>query len=126
MGRPKSMPVDRMSKEGCELTGSCIHAGKGRDARRHGQESVMGFLLLTLVGLLVSTQSTGSQQAGSSLTFDFDFFRTRVQPIFTTKRPGNARCVSCHAFGTTMQLQPLSPDAATWSEEQSRKNRSST
>ena len=66
----------------------------------------MPFLLLTLVGLLVSTQSTGSQQAGSSVTLDFDFFRTRVQPIFTTKRPGNARCVSCHAFGTTMQLQP--------------------
>ena len=77
----------------------------------------MPFLLLTLVGLLVSIQSAGSQQAASSTTLDFDFFRTRVQPIFTTKRAGNARCVSCHAFGTTMQLQPLSPDAATWNEE---------
>ncbi len=82
----------------------------------------MPFLLLTLVGLLVSIQSAGSQQAASSTTLDFDFFRTRVQPIFTTKRAGNARCVSCHAFGTPMQLQPLSPEAATWNEEQSRKN----
>lgn len=82
----------------------------------------MLFFLLTLAGLLVSTPSTGPQQSASSSTLDFDFFRTRVQPIFTTKRPGNARCVSCHAFGTTMQLQPLSLDAATWNEEQSRKN----
>jgi len=82
----------------------------------------MPVLLLTLVHLLVSVQSLSTQQPASSPTLDFDFFRMRVQPIFTTKRPGNARCVSCHAFGTTMQLQPLSPGAATWNEEQSRKN----
>jgi YVTN family beta-propeller protein len=45
-----------------------------------------------------------------------------VQPVFTTKRTGNARCVSCHTFGTPMRLQPLPPGAATWSEEDSRKN----
>ena len=82
----------------------------------------MPFLLLTLVGLLVSIQSTGSQQAASSTTLDFEFFRIRVQPVFTTKRPGNARCVSCHAFGTPMRLQPLTPDSGTWNEEESRKN----
>jgi YVTN family beta-propeller protein len=42
--------------------------------------------------------------------------------VFTTKRPGNARCVSCHAFGTPMRLQPLPTDSGTWTEEQSRKN----
>jgi YVTN family beta-propeller protein len=62
------------------------------------------------------------QAAPSSTTLDFEFFKTRVQPIFTTKRPGNARCVSCHVTGTPMRLQPLTPGAATWNEEQSRRN----
>src|SRR5262249_41225489 len=39
-----------------------------------------------------------------------------------TKRPGHARCVSCHSTGTTMRLQPLPPGSATWSDEDSRKN----
>src|SRR5499427_7965858 len=53
---------------------------------------------------------------------DFEFFKTQVQPIFLAKRPGHARCVSCHTAGTPMRLQPLSPGSATWDEEQSRKN----
>ena len=32
------------------------------------------------------------------LHLDFEFFKTRVQPIFTTKREGHARCISCHAL----------------------------
>jgi len=74
------------------------------------------------VGLLVTAFAMRAQQPAPTPSLDFEFFRTRVQPVFTTKRPGNARCVSCHAFGTTMQLQPLTPGAATWNEEQSRKN----
>jgi YVTN family beta-propeller protein len=82
----------------------------------------MLLLLTAVVGLLCSASSVRAQQAASPPSLDFEFFRTRVQPVFTTKRPGNARCVSCHVFGTTMQLQPLAPGSATWNEEQSRKN----
>ncbi len=53
---------------------------------------------------------------------DFEFFRTRVQPIFLAKREGHARCVACHSAGTPMRLQPLSTGATMWSEEESRKN----
>src|SRR4030095_1810917 len=60
--------------------------------------------------------------SSSSASLDFDYFRARVQPIFTTKRDGNARCVSCHSFGTPMRLQRLPPGSATWNEEGSRKN----
>ena len=67
-----------------------------------------------------------SQQAASSsptpTTLDYEFFKTKVQPIFLAKRPGHARCVSCHASGTPLRLQPLSPGSATWNEEESRKN----
>jgi len=62
------------------------------------------------------------QPAPSAPSLDFEFFKTRVQPIFMAKREGNARCYSCHSAGTTMRLQPLSPGAAMWNEEESRKN----
>ena len=60
--------------------------------------------------------------AGSQPSLDYEFFKARIQPIFTTKRPGNARCVSCHSTGTPMRLQALQPGATTWNEEDSRKN----
>jgi hypothetical protein len=52
---------------------------------------------------------------------DFAFFKERVQPIFLAKRPGHARCVTCHTHGSP-PLQPLSTGTATWNEEQSRAN----
>ena len=66
------------------------------------------------------TTSGAAQPPGPVL--DFEFFKARIEPIFTTKRPGNARCVSCHAFGTTMRLQPLPDGGATWKDTESRAN----
>jgi hypothetical protein len=60
--------------------------------------------------------------AGQSTSLDFEFFRTKVQPIFLAKRPGHARCIACHASGTPLRLQPLSPGSTGWNEEESRKN----
>ena len=64
-------------------------------------------------------QGTGSQAAS---VLDFEFFRTRVQPILLAQREGHTRCVSCHSKGTPMRLQELSPGTTTWNEEQSRRN----
>src|SRR5438132_3113792 len=85
-------------------------------------------VLLLLVAALLTPGGTnaalpaqeGRAPAASSL--DFEFFRTKVQPIFLAKREGHTRCVSCHSKGTPMRLQALSPGATTWNEEQSRKN----
>ena len=52
---------------------------------------------------------------------DFAYFRARVEPILLKKRPALARCVTCHEHGTP-PLQPISPVATSWTEEQSRKN----
>ena len=57
----------------------------------------------------------------SAATPDYAFFRDRVQPIFLKKRPGHARCVTCHSHGSP-PLQPLEAGATAWTEEQSRKN----
>jgi hypothetical protein len=54
---------------------------------------------------------------------DFEIYRTRVEPVFLTKRPGHARCVACHdSNGSAFRLVPLSPGATAWTEEQSRRN----
>jgi hypothetical protein len=56
-------------------------------------------------------------------TLDYEFFKTRVQPIFLNKRPGHARCIACHGQTTTpLDLQPLTNGRTTWTEEESRKN----
>ena len=60
--------------------------------------------------------------AASSGALDYDFFKSRVQPIFLAHRPGHARCVACHGQGTPLRLQALPAGAASWSEEDSRKN----
>ncbi len=73
---------------------------------------------LVLIGLVA--QQSASPPAAKAL--DYDFFKTRVQPIFLNKRPGHARCISCHGSGTPLRLQPLSPGSRTWTEEESKKN----
>jgi hypothetical protein len=57
-----------------------------------------------------------------SASLNYEFFKTRVQPIFLAKRPGHARCIACHGSGTPLRLQPLSPGSTTWNDEESRKN----
>jgi hypothetical protein len=62
------------------------------------------------------------QPASPPVSLDFEYFKTKVQPIFLAKRPGHARCVSCHSAGTPVRLQPLPPGVAMWNDEDSRKN----
>jgi hypothetical protein len=67
-------------------------------------------------------QQTASPAATTS-TLDFEFFRTRVQPILLTPRKGNARCVACHSRGGgNSYLETLAPGATTYTDEQSRRN----
>ena len=66
----------------------------------------------------------GAVPQASKPSLDYQFFKTRVQPIFLKKREGRARCISCHVTptGPIFQLQKLEPGETTWNEEQSRKN----
>jgi YVTN family beta-propeller protein len=88
-------------------------------------------LLLSIgLALLVSAVAEqAAQQTQQSPALSFDFYKTRVEPIFLARRPGHARCYACHALGAgegnapnAMRLQLLSPGSTTWNEEQSRKN----
>jgi hypothetical protein len=75
--------------------------------------------VLVLVALIA--QPTAQSAVGSD-PLDFEYFKTRVQPIFVTKRPGHARCISCHAGRTSMPLQRLAPGSTSWTDEESRRN----
>ena len=86
---------------------------------------IVSIVAVTLV-LGVPT-AAGQQQAAPSP--DFEFFKSRVEPIFLKKRPGHARCYVCHEVesggnggGTAFHLEKLSPGSTFWSEEQSRRN----
>jgi hypothetical protein len=72
----------------------------------------------------VATWIKNAKPSGAAATtsaLDFEYFRTRVQPIFLAKRPGHARCITCHATGQP-RLVALSEGASSWSEQQSRQN----
>jgi hypothetical protein len=70
-----------------------------------------------------SLPQASSQPASAPAPLNYEFFKTKVQPVFLTKREGHARCVVCHAVNNApFKLVPLSPGATTWNEEQSRRN----
>lgn len=81
-------------------------------------------IILTLGCWAFLTVGALGQQAAAPPrpTLDFEYFKTRVEPIFLKKRPGHARCIACHGQGTPMRLQPLASGATTWTDEESRMN----
>ena len=77
------------------------------------------FTVLTVLAIVSVPQVT--PRAAPAL--DFEFFKTRVQPVFLEKRATHTRCVVCHAdSNNAFRLEPLSPGAASWNDEQSHKN----
>ena len=76
-----------------------------------------------LLASMLSQQPASSSAGPASL--NYEFFKTKVQPVFLAKRTGRARCVACHSRAgnnSAFRLQPLSPGSTTWNEEESRKN----
>jgi hypothetical protein len=70
--------------------------------------------------LALSAASLVTQAAAK---LDYDYFKTKVEPIFLMKRPGHSPCVVCHAGANNqLHLEMLSPGATAWNEEQSHKN----
>ena len=76
---------------------------------------------MTLVRLAGCAALAAGLVGAQSLSFEV--YRTKVEPIFMKKRQGHARCVACHeASNNAFKLEPRTPGAASWTEEQSRKN----
>jgi hypothetical protein len=80
-------------------------------------------LFLAAGGPLNQAQGQPAASRAAADTLDYEFFKTKVQPVFLNKRPGHARCVVCHSMNNApLHLVALSPGATTWNEEQSRRN----
>jgi hypothetical protein len=53
---------------------------------------------------------------------DFDVFKDKIQPLLAEKRPGHARCITCHSTGTAFRLVRLPKGRSTYTDDESRKN----
>jgi hypothetical protein len=78
---------------------------------------------LTIVLAAALSVQDLSEAASQTPTLDYEFFKTRVEPIFLKKREGHTRCYVCHEeSNNAFRLEKLPAEAAFWTEEQSRKN----
>jgi YVTN family beta-propeller protein len=82
----------------------------------------MSMMFLWMLMTWLGQQPAAAPSAAPPSSLDYNVFKTQVEPIFLAKRPGHARCISCHATGTPLRLQALSPGATAWTEAQSQKN----
>jgi YVTN family beta-propeller protein len=70
-----------------------------------------------------SPDTQASSPSTNTVALDFQFFSTRVEPIFLKERPGHARCYGCHTLSNRdFHLETLSPGSADWADEQSQRN----
>ena len=78
--------------------------------------------LSTIAAVAALLQGMASPALAQSL--DYEYFKTRVEPIFLTQRPGHVRCYVCHSdrSNNSFKLETLSPGEKFWTEEQSRRN----
>jgi hypothetical protein len=79
---------------------------------------------LTIVAALAAlATSTSIAMVKDAPKLDYEFFKSRVEPVFLTKRADHARCYVCHAeSNNAFHLERLSPGAHEWTDEQSRRN----
>jgi hypothetical protein len=74
-----------------------------------------------------TTPAPAAQMAsGPRTTLDYEFFKTRVEPIFLKRRSADhARCYACHVASKRrlgFRLAVLPAGSSFWTDEQSRKN----
>jgi hypothetical protein len=80
-------------------------------------------LLSTVAVLAVVAVSNSMTPAKTPPKLDYEYFKSRVEPVFLTKRPDHARCYVCHAeSNNAFHLERLAPGARDWTADQSRRN----
>jgi hypothetical protein len=75
------------------------------------------------VSFIAANSQAATTTSASAAALDYDYFKTKVQPVFLTKRAGHTRCVVCHTQNNApFHLVKLSPGSTAWNEQQSRQN----
>jgi hypothetical protein len=76
---------------------------------------------VSLAVFAATSVTTGAMAAEGAL--DYEYYKHRVEPIFLKKRPGHARCATCHVdSNNAFKLQKFSGNKEAWNDEASRKN----
>ena len=88
---------------------------------------VASFLVASAVALYAPVPFAAQGPSASKPSLDYEFYKTRVEPIFLKKRvPDHARCYTCHEVsrhgGGPLSLERQSAGTNSWTEEQSRAN----
>ena len=86
--------------------------------------------IAALLVVAAATLYSPTQSAAQRPALDYEYFKTRIQPIFLKRRSeDHARCYACHLRTSHSPLHPgglnlekLSPGSNFWTEEQSRLN----
>src|SRR5258708_38740862 len=81
-------------------------------------------LVVSAVALYAPVPFAAQGPSASRPSLDYEFFKTRVEPIFLEKRwPDHARCYVCHEIsrhgGGPLSLERLSPGMSSSTEGQS-------
>jgi hypothetical protein len=96
--------------------------------KKSAVKSLTAIVALSVIAPFVAAQSgeapAAQARTASAISLDFEFFKTRVEPIFLKKRPRHARCYACHAGNNSgpTYLETLLPGTTFWTEDQSHKN----
>ena len=77
-------------------------------------------MVLATLAVIAVLQATPRPKAAPTL--DFQFYRTRVEPLFLKKRPGLVPCYKCHSANNVRFLQRLPPGRTAFTEQESRRN----
>ena len=119
-GRPLSSPL-ALHPLDAEAGGDPTHTGGKFWASQSDPEWEM-------IAQWIGQSATSSETlASETSSFDFQYFLTKVEPIFFKARPGHARCYGCHILSNrAFRLEPLAQGNSEWTTEQSRKNFQST
>ena len=79
--------------------------------------------MFVAASIAIGAVAASSDAVGAAAGLDYEFFKTRVQPIFVKKRGEHARCIQCHTEANNfVHLERLAPGQPMWNEEQSKKN----
>jgi hypothetical protein len=69
--------------------------------KKHFTISTISFAALAALTMMNTSQPAAQEPSTSTAaqSLDYDFFKTRVEPVFLKNRPGHARCYACHRPG---------------------------
>ncbi len=67
--------------------------------------------LASVTRLMIGAAVAAGCSVASAQSLDYDFYKTKVEPIFYKHREGHARCVACHSdSNNSFHLQSWTPE----------------